>query len=293
MSPAPSLPPATDPDPTSPPTVRAGVWTGPEHLDWTKITSLAPFDDLNLAGPYHQDYHKFGNNSDYADMFCKAHEHNARILSWGNQGWDGQACPVSEFYGWLLKKGEGQNPLIYNQSAVLGWARTTAACIPQRGFDGILLDIEGVHVPTKKEKAAITFAVCALKRELNKTLPGNLLAWTTDVGAYFDYKAMTEGGCVDLWLDMAYSWCVPQETHSATRNRANAPMPFLTGKGGIIDTYTNHFSVPVERLGILLPWYGCAWECAGEGSAYHGCPTATKRASDGHGEVTYGPLHDR
>ena len=57
------------------------VWTAPEHLQWSKITSLAPFDDLNRAGPYHQAYAKTGNNSDYASMFCKAHEQNARILT--------------------------------------------------------------------------------------------------------------------------------------------------------------------------------------------------------------------
>ena len=54
------------------------------------------------------------------------------------------------------------------------------------------------------EKAAITFAVCSLKKALNKTLPGNMVTWTTDVGAYFDYATMTAEGCVDLWLDMAY-----------------------------------------------------------------------------------------
>ena len=27
----------------------------------------------------------------------------------------------------------------------------------------------------------------ALKKALNKTLPGNMLAWTTDTGKYFDY----------------------------------------------------------------------------------------------------------
>ena len=49
-------------------------------------------------------------------------------------------------------------------------------------------------------QAAITFAVCELKRALNATLPGSWQAWTTDTGAYFDYKTMTEEGCIDMWL---------------------------------------------------------------------------------------------
>ena len=28
------------------------------------------------------------------------------------------------------------------------------------------------------------------------------------------------GGCVDMYLDMAYCWAIPSEEHSLTRNRA-------------------------------------------------------------------------
>ena len=256
-------------------------FTAPEHLNFSKISSLVPFDDLNVEGPRHS---KFGNDSDYAQLWCRAHEANARILTWGAEAWDGLSCPVTEFYSWLLGTatggGEGSDPRIYNETAVLGWAADVAACVPARGFDGVLLDIEGVTVPTAKERDAITFAVCALKRALNATLPGNMVAWSSDTGPYFNYAALTSGGCVDLWLDMAYSWCVTAETHSAQRNRANAPLPFLTDPGGIIDTYTGLFGVPLERLGILLPWYGCAFECAGAGGAYNGCPTTPAFAAD-------------
>ena len=167
--------------------------------------------------------------------------------------------------------------------------------MPLRGFDGVLLDIEGVTVPSQKERDAITFAVCALKTALNATLPGSMVAWTTDTGNYFDYAAMTRGGCVDLWLDMAYSWCVPEETHSALRNRANAPLPFLTGAGGIVETYTQRFGVPLSKLGVLLPWYGCAFECAGDsgggsGGDYGGCPVAPAFAQGDAPTLTYGDI---
>jgi hypothetical protein len=269
------------------------VWTASEHLDFRKITTLAPFDDINVAGPYHQAYAKNGNNTDYAKLWCEAKRSNTRILTWGHEGWDGNSCPVTEFYSWLRGSdtgGEGTDPRIYNKSAVLEWARVTAECVPLRGFDGVLLDIEGVHVPTQKERSAITFAVCALKRALNATLPGHLLAWTTDTGNYFDYAEMTKAGCVDLWLDMAYSWCVTAETHSALRNRANAPMPFLTGPGSIIDTYTSRFGVPLQKLGILLPWYGCAFDCSGTGEAYGGCPTTPAFANTDARTTTFGDI---
>lgn len=127
------------------------IWTAPEHLDWGKITTLAPFDDVSCAGPYHQAYAKTGNNSDYASMFCKAHAQNARILTWGKESWDGRSCPVTEFYSWLLKSEKGEDPeRIYNQSAVSQWAQEVASCVPERGFDGVMLDIEGVSVPTTK-----------------------------------------------------------------------------------------------------------------------------------------------
>ena len=73
---------------------------------------------------------------------------------------------------------------------------------------------------------------------------------------------------------MAYAWCVVDETHSLSRNRAQAPMEFLTGKGGIIDTYVHDFGVPLSKLGIILPWYGCNFACnpSEVGSNYYGCP---------------------
>ena len=83
------------------------VWTAPEHLDFGKITVLAPFDDVNVAGPYHAAYAKNGNNSDFAQLWCEAKRSGTRILTWGYQGWDGNSCPVAEFYGWLRGGGGG------------------------------------------------------------------------------------------------------------------------------------------------------------------------------------------
>ena len=43
------------------------------------------------------------------------------------------------------------------------------------------------------------------------------------------------------------------------------------------------FKVPAEKLGIIFPWYACAFECEGEGDAYGGCPTTPKAASSPKG----------
>ena len=41
--------------------------------------------------------------------------------------------------------------------------------------------------------------------------------------------------------------------------------------------------MPAEKLGIIFPWYACAFECEGEGDAYGGCPTTPKAASSPKG----------
>jgi hypothetical protein len=244
-----------------------------KHFDMDKITSIVPFD--SIAGSNFQQY------------FCAAKKAKKRVLNWAASSWSGTNCGVATFYSWA-RDGDARR---YNKTAVNAWARDTSECLATEGFDGISLDMEGIgrgKGPDKDNPAivdAITYAVCQLRSELNRTIPGNLAAWTTDVGNYFDYKAMTDRGCIDIWLDMAYSWCVTEEYHSLTRNRANAPLPFVSGPGSIVDTYTRKFGVPVERLGIVFPWYGCSFKCSGggggasadEGSGpYHGCPSTPK-----------------
>jgi hypothetical protein len=150
------------------------TWTAPQHFDWDKITVFAPFDDINRSKPTQPRF-----QSEYLQLWCKAHEAGARILSNGYNNWAGQKCAVNRFYGWAQK----HSPLIYNQSAVRGWAAEVAQCIADSGFDGVLQDMEGIGGPPlgpTRERAAITFAVCELKRALNATAPGAWQVWTTD-----------------------------------------------------------------------------------------------------------------
>ena len=95
-------------------------WTAPLHFDWSKITAFAPFDNID-RGKFSPD--DAGYQSEYEQLFCKAHAHGARILTNGYKNWAGVTCPVNRFYGWAMRK----NPIIYNKTAVRGWAAETAA----------------------------------------------------------------------------------------------------------------------------------------------------------------------
>ena len=75
---------------------------------------------------------------------------------------------------------------------------------------------------------------------------------------------------------MAYDWCVDYEAHSATRNRAPTPLLFIDE---IIQTYEKTYKVPREKLGVVFPWYACAFECAGEGAAYGAQPWAWTKST--------------
>ena len=96
--------------------------------------------------------------------------------------------------------------------------------------------IGGPPLGPVNERTLITAAVCELKRELNASMPGALLAWTADTGGYFDFAELTAKGCVDLWLDMDYSRCSAVETYSSTRNRSPAPIDFTAE---IVQNYKN------------------------------------------------------
>ena len=125
-------------------------WTAIKHLNWTKITAFAPFERLDAH---------YGKQ--YTDAWCTAHEHGARLLTNGHQGWNGVQCPVNRFLGWAQK----HNPQMHNRTAVRAWASETAECVAASGWDGVLQDMEGMGWPgltaaqAAKERASITFAV--------------------------------------------------------------------------------------------------------------------------------------
>jgi hypothetical protein len=107
------------------------------------------------------------------------------------------------------------------RSQLESWATQSAAWVVANGFDGALLDIEGIDA-TKGDKAfldSITLGYCALKAALEKALPGSLLTWASAFTPYAsgvvgvslpkygfaDFHAL--GQCVDYFLPGAYCTC--------------------------------------------------------------------------------------
>ena len=79
-------------------------------------------------------------------------------------------------------------------------------------------------------RAAVTSAYCKLKKEVSAAIPGSVLYWTADTGNYFDYKTLTDEGCVDLWLDMDYCRC------TSTNPGGNAD---IASVASIVQTYAS------------------------------------------------------
>jgi hypothetical protein len=172
--------------------------------DWSKITTIAPFQPLGPQARYHQ-------------LYCDAHKHGVKVLDAGSGTWNGSR-QLLEFYKWCLTN----SSQAYNQAAILAWAESTATGIAATGFDGAMLDFEGDYTklwPTLR--AQVTVGVCALKSALTRALPGAVLYWSVDTGNYFDYSEMIDQQCVDMFLVMDYCLCTPDSRSNAPLTRVN------------------------------------------------------------------------
>ena len=77
-----------------------------DNWDFDKVHAWAPFNNLGPLFPKAQ------------ELYCLAHAHNIRVLTWGYESWNGSSCPITEFYAWAL----ASDPRVYNTSAVTSWA---------------------------------------------------------------------------------------------------------------------------------------------------------------------------
>ena len=91
--------------------------------DWSKITTIAPFQPL-------------GPKPELQQLYCDAHKHGVKVLDWSAKSWNGTGCGVTQLYSWCRTN----SPEVYNQTAILAWAESTAACLAATGFDGVMLD---------------------------------------------------------------------------------------------------------------------------------------------------------
>jgi len=77
-----------------------------DNWQWNKIGKWAPFTHLGPNYPKSQ------------ELYCKAHEENVPVLTWGYESWDGGSCPITRFYSWALSGSDN----VYNKTAVDEWA---------------------------------------------------------------------------------------------------------------------------------------------------------------------------
>ena len=226
--------------------------------DWEKITAVAPFGGHLPQSP------------DEQQMYCHAHARGVRVLGWTSCG-PTLCCAVDEFYGWLVTKDrtklnrtkDRDGFFTLNRTLVSAWAQSTAECIARAGLDGVLLDLEDVgghQWPGVDSMGAIAFGVCELRRWLNQTVPGSLVAWTTEDSRLADYGAIAEAGCVDFYLEMEYGdareMSAVENTISCYLNSSTPGIPGCDGDG---------FGVPPQHAGLMLSWSGCDYECEHSG----------------------------
>jgi hypothetical protein len=231
--------------------------------DWSKITTIAPFEPLGHKQPPGRAGHQpWPSPKETAEneLYCTAHRHGVKVLQWSEASYNGTGCGAAEFYGWCRSVQSGKqsgNSTIFNSTAIRAWAEKTAVCIVAQGFDGIMLDMEGSYTVGRSDiRAAVTAGVCELKKQLRAVLPDGEIFWAVDTGNYFDYKQMTDDDCVDLWLDMDYCRCTP------TNRGGNAA---LSNTAGIVADY-KRYGVSPDKLGVIFPWFGCDFVCTDDSS---------------------------
>ena len=230
----------------------AGVnGTEERNYDWSKITSVAPFEPMGRW--------KVGDRA-FGEVYCEAHRVGAKMLAWNQPGWNNTACAVSHVYD-LWRHAD---PQMYNATHIAAWATETAECLAATGWDGVLFDAEVTPPDGAKGRAAVTMAVCALKRALQITIPGAPVYFAVGAGvASFDFADMSEKQqCVDMWMIMDYCLC----RALAGNLRANADIRVIDG----VKQHYTQFGVPMAHVGVIFPWFGCDFACVGGDPA---CPT--------------------
>ena len=277
--------------------------------DWSKVTTVALYSNL---GNRQQGCHtrEQGNCSSSATMtnyccldaelLCTAHAHGARVITWdsgigGCDYWDqipghppgpgtcASPSPRNMIAGFYERLRDNPTaPSTTDPAAIRSWAKTSAAWIAANGFDGVLLDIEGVMDHGSAFRSAITEGFCDLRQELEKVIPGALLTLTAADTPFFsgfygisqppfgslDLAAIDK--CIDFWQPGIYCTCTGTPYSNATMQipadtygRSNAPLPVLEN---MLRTW-GAAGIPPERLSILFPWFNCDFACKDDSCA--------------------------
>ena len=144
-------------------------------------------------------------------LLCKAHQHNVRVLPWSAAAF-GQASPIAALYEAYRYKWKDTVPVYHNRSAVAANVAASVSFVVDSGFDGILLDAEGLSALTPAATAELRTDLVAwaglLREGLARALPGSMLTWTTDNNAtranatVYDMAGLAQH--LDLFLPMEY-----------------------------------------------------------------------------------------
>lgn len=235
--------------------------------DWTKVTSIGLFATMEGAEGW--------------DLLCTAHKHNVRVLPWSQPAW-GQPNPIVEPYDAYRY----QHIEVYsNQTYIAANAKRAASFVVSSGFDGILLDAEGLRpgagMPTGaygRLRAGLVSWVSHLRAELDVVLPGGILTWTVDSNATnadpakkhtYDFAALNP--YMDFFQPMEY--CLSANTPAAGlwprriyhTSRSNDPIWTLNLT---VHTFAK-FGVDKRKLVMLLPWFGSDFRCTSSLSCAH------------------------
>ena len=161
-----------------PPFNNGSMW---RSFDWTKVTTIGLFAPLETDDDW--------------ELVCTAHQHNVRVLPWAGAVW-GRPSPISVPYVTErnAEKGRdghaiGEASGIFNDKPQLRQsAKESAAFVASAGLDGILLDAEALRNETIRE--GMVYWVSQLRAELDSSLPGALLTWTTgkDAAPWCKYR---------------------------------------------------------------------------------------------------------
>jgi hypothetical protein len=234
---------------------NASSW---RNYDWSKITTVALFASLE--------------GDEGFELLCTAHQHGVRVLPWSQSAF-GNPSPIAVLYEEYRYKYKDTVPIFHNKTAVDANAAASAQFVVDNGFDGILLDAEGLSALTpasmQQLRGDLVHWAKQLRSELTKVLPGSLLTWTTGQNAtqgnltVYDYRSINDH--VDFFQPMEYcnSGAVSMPNTRAHQiyysSRSNAPIWTLNM------TVTDYakFGIKPQKLVMLLPWFGSDFRCAG------------------------------
>ena len=159
------------------------------------------------------------------------------MLPWSAAAF-GRASPIAALYDEYRYKWKDTVPVFHNHTAVAANVAASAAFVVDSGFDGILLDAEGLSALTPSDTAQLRVDLvswaASLRAELTRQLPGSMLTWTTDNNAthgnatVYDITRLADH--LDLVMPMEYVPCAVLLSRRTPHKQWTPPSPVPEGR---------------------------------------------------------------